>query len=96
LLGRFHQKALLAEKSDRRKIETMSQQPPRRRGGLWNAIWGGVFLIGLGLVFYAVTYLKLSWENAWPLIIILIGILIVGGGVSRYYSGAPEAGEKAD
>lgn len=45
-----------------------------RRG----AIVGGVWLVGLGLVFLAQQALDLPWARAWPLFVILVG---VGSGV---------------
>jgi len=45
-------------------------------GGLWGAISGGIFLVGLGILWY------LNWF--WPGILFLIGIMIVVGGLATY------------
>lgn len=45
-------------------------------GGLWGAISGGVFIIGLGVLWY--------FDLWWPGILILIGIMIVVGGLVSY------------
>jgi len=47
--------------------------------GLWGAISGGVFLIGLGLLWYY------NWW--WPRILFLIGALIIMGGIIGYLKG---------
>ncbi|RLG61112.1 hypothetical protein DRN86_00750 [Candidatus Geothermarchaeota archaeon] len=43
------------------------------------ALWGGVFLIGLGIIFLA----DLPWES----ILILLGAIILLDGLIRYYLG---------
>jgi len=50
---------------------------PRGSGaGLWGAISGGVFLVGLGVLWY--------FDAWWPGILILIGLMIVIGGIVSY------------
>jgi len=46
-------------------------------GGLWGAISGGVFLVGLGILWY------LNWW--WPGILFLLGIMILVGGLAGYW-----------
>jgi hypothetical protein len=48
-------------------------------GSQRGAIVGGVWLVGLGLVFLAQQALDLPWIRAWPLFLVLVGI---GSGVS--------------
>jgi hypothetical protein len=43
---------------------------------LWGAISGGVFLVGLGVLWY--------FDAWWPGILILIGLMIVIGGIVSY------------
>jgi len=45
-------------------------------GGLWGAISGGVFLIGLGILWY--------FNFWWPGILFLIGIMVVVGALAAY------------
>ena len=50
---------------------------PRGSGaGLWGAVSGGVFLVGLGVLWYL--------DAWWPGILILIGLMIVIGGIVSY------------
>jgi cell wall-active antibiotic response 4TMS protein YvqF len=44
------------------------------RGDRTGAVVGGVWLIGLGLVFLAKQALDLDWAQAWPLFVILAGV----------------------
>ena len=48
----------------------MTTLNPARRGSLIAATW----LIGLGVVFLVRELANLSWAQAWPLFLILIGI----------------------
>lgn len=50
---------------------------PRGSGmGLWGAISGGIFLIGLGVLWY--------FDFWWPGILLLIGLMMVIGGIAAY------------
>ncbi|NIN52457.1 MAG: zinc-ribbon domain-containing protein [Nitrososphaeria archaeon] len=62
---------------------------PARRGGLWASIWGGVFLIGLAILWYLDSINVLKW---WPGILFLIGIMIVISGILSYASGERREG----
>jgi len=57
----------------------MSEERRRRPAELWGAIWVGILLIGLGILFY--------YDAFWPGILILIGILILVGGVIGWTTG---------
>lgn len=50
----------------------------RKRGPaeIWGAMWVGVLLIGLGILFY--------FDVFWPGILVLIGILILIGGIINW------------
>jgi len=50
--------------------------PPWSGRGLWGAISAGVFLLGLGLLWY--------FDFFWPGILILIGLMMVIGGIAAY------------
>ena len=50
--------------------------PPGSKRGLWGAISGGVFLIGLGILWY------FDWW--WPGILFLIAIMMMIGGIVAY------------
>jgi len=50
--------------------------PPGSKRGLWGAISGGVFLIGLGILWY------FDWW--WPGILFLIAIMMIIGGIVAY------------
>jgi len=50
--------------------------PPWSGRGLWGAISAGVFLVGLGLLWY--------FDFFWPGILILIGLMMVIGGIAAY------------
>ena len=52
---------------------------PAQRG----AIIGGVWLIGLGLIFLAQQLLDLAWSQAWPMFLILAG---VAGGIPMLFT----------
>ncbi|MCP8320695.1 MAG: zinc-ribbon domain-containing protein [archaeon] len=52
-----------------------------RGGEFWGAIAGGVFLLGLAVLFY------LGIEKFWPGILFLIGIMIIIGGILSYTRG---------
>lgn len=69
----------------------MDRRPRRRTRDLWNALAGGLFLIGLGVIFYLVYYMGLSWEHVWPLMVVLIGIVVIAAAVAGYF-GRPAAG----
>jgi len=57
--------------------ETQACFGPRgRKAGLWGAISGGVFIVGLGLLWL------FDWW--WPGILFLIGAMIVIGGLVSY------------
>lgn len=59
-----------------------------RPSELWGAIWVGVLLVGLGVLFY------LDSQNIikfFPGILILVGILILIGGLIRWASGGRRA-----
>ncbi len=51
-------------------------------GGLWGAISGGVFIIGLGLLWY-LSSIGVEWAW-WPGILFLVGIMIILGGLISY------------
>jgi len=59
----------------------------RRISRLWPAIWAGIFLIGMGILF-------LLGVDFLPGILILIGILILVGGIIKWYTGEEEKWEK--
>ncbi|MEM2557620.1 MAG: hypothetical protein QW600_02890 [Candidatus Bathyarchaeia archaeon] len=44
---------------------------------LWHSVAGGVFLIGLAILFYV---------GFWPWILALLGIMAIIEGVGEYYS----------
>ncbi|MDH5770330.1 MAG: hypothetical protein OEZ25_03475 [Candidatus Bathyarchaeota archaeon] len=50
--------------------------PRGSRVGLWGAISGGVFLLGLGILWY--------FDYFWPGILFLIGIMMIIGGIVAY------------
>lgn len=50
--------------------------PKGSGGGLWGAMSGGIFLIGLAILWY--------YDLWWPGIIILIGLMIIIGSVVSY------------
>jgi len=52
----------------------------RRTSHLWGSIWIGIFLVGLGIL------LALKVEFL-PAFLILLGMLILIGGVVRWYGG---------
>jgi hypothetical protein len=64
-------------------------EPPSRRGeSRWPAVIAGVFLIGLGLWFFADFTLGLEmptirWGQLWPIILIVVGALILYGASRR-------------
>ena len=50
--------------------------PPGPNGRRSSGIWGGVFLIALGVVFLAGQIVPgLAWWNMWPLIVVLVGVI---------------------
>lgn len=51
--------------------------PPGSGTGLWGAISGGVFLIGLVVLWY--------YDLWWPGILILIALMAIIGGIIAYY-----------
>jgi len=63
----------------------MTEQERRRRPAeLWGAMWVGVLLVGLGILFYLDSQNILEF---FPGILILVGILILIGGIIRWASG---------
>lgn len=52
-----------------------------RGGEYWGTMAIGVFLIGLGLLFYLDSIGVIGW---WPGILLLIGIMIIIGGIISY------------
>ncbi|MEM1507568.1 MAG: hypothetical protein QXU02_00995 [Candidatus Bathyarchaeia archaeon] len=44
---------------------------------LWHSVSGGVFLIGLAVLFYV---------GFWPWILVLLGLMAIIEGVGEYYS----------
>jgi len=54
--------------------------PPGSKVGLWGAISGGVFLLGLAVLAY--------FDYWWPGILLLIGAMIVIGGIVAYQKGS--------
>jgi hypothetical protein len=50
--------------------------PPGSGGGLWGAISGAIFLIGLGILWY--------FDFWWPGILFLIAIMAIIGGLVAY------------
>lgn len=47
--------------------------PPGSGGGLWGAMSFGVFIVGLGILWF--------FDIFWPGILILIGIMVIIGGL---------------
>lgn len=45
-------------------------------GGMWGAISGGIFIIGLGVLWY------FDWW--WPGILVLVGLMSIFGGIAAY------------
>jgi len=56
-----------------------TEERRRRPAELWGALWVGVLLIGLGILFY--------YDIFWPGILILIGILMLIGGIIEWTTG---------
>jgi uncharacterized membrane protein len=54
-----------------------SENKGSKKRGFWHSIAGGVFLIGLAIVFYV---------GFWPWILALVGLTIIIEGVGEYYS----------
>lgn len=50
--------------------------PPGSGGGLWGAISGGIFIIGIGVLWY--------FDLWWPGILILIGLMAIIGATLAY------------
>jgi uncharacterized membrane protein len=48
-----------------------------KRRNLWHSVAGGVFLIGLAIVFYV---------GFWPWILALVGLTVIIEGVGEHYS----------
>ncbi len=59
-----------------------------RPSELWGAIWVGVLLVGLGVLFYLDNQHIIGF---FPGILILVGILILIGGLIRWASGGRRA-----
>jgi hypothetical protein len=51
---------------------------------LWGGMWLGIFLIGLGLLFYLNSLPEYEGKIFFPGILILIGLLILIGGIIRH------------
>lgn len=52
---------------------------------LWGAIWVGIFLIGLGILFYLDNLPEYKDKGIFfPGILILLGILMLIGGIIRW------------
>ena len=66
----------ISRRRERRSRESACFGPAGSGGGLWGAISGAVFLIGIGVIWY------FDWW--WPGIIILIGLLAIIGGLVSY------------
>jgi hypothetical protein len=47
-----------------------------------SSVIGGILLIALGLVFFAVTqgFLNLSWGNIWPAFLVIVGVVALAQG----------------
>lgn len=56
--------------------ENLQGKNPKK--ALWHSIAGGVFLIGLAVLFY--------FGSFWPWILALIGLMVIIKGVAEYYS----------
>lgn len=66
-------------------VKEMTEGRRRPAVELWGAIWVGVLIMGIGILFY------LDNQNIiefFPGILILVGILILIGGIIRWASGA--------
>jgi hypothetical protein len=57
----------------------MTGERRRRPAEIWGAMWVGVLLIGLGILFY--------FDAFWPWILVLVGILILIGGIINWTTG---------
>jgi hypothetical protein len=57
----------------------LTEQRGRRISEIWGALWVGILLIGLGILFY--------FDAFWPGILILVGILILIGGIIGWATG---------
>jgi uncharacterized membrane protein HdeD (DUF308 family) len=57
----------------------MTGERKRRPAEVWGAMWVGVLLIGLGILFY--------FDAFWPGILVLVGILILIGGIINWTTG---------
>ena len=55
--------------------------PKGSGGGFWGAISGGVFLLGLVVLWYLDTQGILAW---WPGILFLIAFMVIVGGIVAY------------
>ena len=54
------------------------------RGFSWFGLFFGVVIILAGVIFmYEGQYWWASWENLWPMIVVLFGLLIVFSALSR-------------
>lgn len=62
----------------------MTEERRRRPAELWGAVWVGVLLIGLGILFYLDS---LGIIRFFPGILILVGILILIGGIIGWATG---------
>jgi len=62
----------------------MTEERRRRPAELWGAMWVGVLLIGIGILFYLDQQGIIGF---FPGILILVGILILIGGVIRWATG---------
>jgi uncharacterized membrane protein len=64
------------------------RQESRRDGGRWWSLVAGIFLLTLGLWFFADRTLELDmpdirWSQLWPVILIVIGVVVLVGAMRR-------------
>jgi hypothetical protein len=63
----------------------MTEERRRRPAELWGAVWVGVLLVGLGILFYLDSQGIIGF---FPGILILVGILILIGGIIGWATGS--------
>jgi len=56
----------------------------RKARRLWGAMWLGIFLIGLGILFWLDSLPEYKDKIFFPGILVLIGILMLIGGIIRW------------
>lgn len=59
-------------------VMRLTEQRGRRASEVWGALWVGILLIGLGILFY--------FDAFWPGILVLVGVLILIGGIISWAS----------